>query len=206
MPAHETGWSEIIKMNPLIREVNIIDSKRFYKYLIAAGVFLIHNLSLAMNLKDEDIFTAYNANAEYFSDEFTYDSLQSLLEDSDDYFIIAFIDSIPPVAAEVLLVKAGDDTKFIYMSSKLNRKLICSTGNSESFDLGFNLESPADDLMGVHIKYTVVEKRFNGKTERFSFDSSSPKVDEKLNVFRHEIFETMVSACKSYEVTDLIRR
>lgn len=174
--------------------------------MVAVAISLVSNAFIACIAFADSSFEAYNelSNSKWIPDEFAFESLHRLIADTDDYLIVAGVDASAPMTAEALLViNNGTKVKYIYMSSIANRMVICETQNNTSIDLDFPSLDPSGNWRSVHSEYMVVEKRIGGEMIRFAFENATPDVDQKIDAFRVEYFESLLSSCTSYEVTDL---
>lgn len=193
----------------MVRGVIIINKRKKHIFAAAVGVSLVsHTIfsGTAFSDSDFDVLGEYNdlSNSKWIPDEFAFESLNRLMTDSDDYLIVAGVETSAPMTAEALVVINNDmETKYIYMSSRLNRKVICNAENNISFELDFALEDPSGPLSSSHPQYMVMEKRFNGETVRFAFDNAGLDVNQKVDAFRANIFESMISSCTLFEVINL---
>lgn len=176
-------------------------------HTITIGLLLFgYTMAHAKDYDDEFFLKGYNAYSKVLSEELTYDSLRNLISDGDDYLIVAYVDSgdgsRSSIKSEVLIVKRGEQTNFIHMSSRHNRKLTCDAHNTESFDFDFALNDLGNGVSSPHAVFALMEKRFNGKTVRFGFDAS-PSVKPEVDTLRYKIFYSMLNSCATYEVSEM---
>lgn len=148
--------------------------------------------------------------------EYSYEAIKKRYADSGDYLVLAKVTTHPEIASELIMVAAGANTDFLYISSRSNREVFCTVSDNNlgvrfPDDSEYALSNITDVDEGVHPYYTVIEKRKNGRTKLFAYNGFSNEYDgltdttfrENIYKLRSRLFKSMFDNCPNYFIGHL---